>query len=116
MSPRRSGGPAALPCLLLALIAACTSALGATDEPITPREKITLFNGKDLSGWRGGSNYDHRKLLSMPEAERAALIAKWTASLTQLKDGKPHWRAEDGVLFNDGQGEYATTERDYGFD
>jgi hypothetical protein len=51
MSPRRSGGPAALPCLLLALIAACTSTLGATDEPITPREKITLFNGKDLSAF-----------------------------------------------------------------
>lgn len=73
-----------------------------------------LFNGKDLSGWRGGSTYDHRKLLGAPAAERDALIAKWTKSLTELKDGKPHWRAEGGVLVNDGAGDYATTERDYG--
>lgn len=79
-----------------------------------PAGFTSLYNGKDLSGWRGGTTYDHRKLLSLPEAERAALIAKWTASLTELKDGKPHWRAEGDVLFNDGEGGYATTEKDYG--
>jgi hypothetical protein len=73
-----------------------------------------LFNGKDLKGWRGGSTSDHRKLLAMTPAEREAQIAKWTASMLALKDGKPHWRAEDGVLVNDGQGDYATTEKDYG--
>ena len=73
-----------------------------------------LFNGKDLKGWRGGSTFDHRKLLAMPAAEREAQVAKWTASMLALKDGKPHWRAEEGVLFNDGQGDYATTEKDYG--
>ncbi len=97
------------------LLVIASIALGLTARAAQPPAGFTpLFNGKDLSGWRGGSTYDHRKLLSLPEAERAALIAKWTASLTQLKDGKPHWRAEDGVLFNDGQGEYATTERDFG--
>lgn len=72
-----------------------------------------LFNGRDLSGWRGGTTYDHRQLLELPAAERAALIAEWTRSLTELKDGKPHWRVEAGELFNDGFGGYATTERDY---
>jgi hypothetical protein len=75
---------------------------------------VALFNGVDLTGWRGGETYDHRQLLELPSEERAALIAKWTASLTELKDGKPHWRVEDGVLVNDGFGGYATTERDYG--
>ena len=74
----------------------------------------SLFNGKDLAGWRGGTTFDHRQLLDLPAAERAAQIAKWTASLTELKDGRPHWRAEGGVLVNDGLGGYATTERDYG--
>src|SRR5256714_6064923 len=75
---------------------------------------VALFNGKDLTGWRGGDTFDHRALLAMSESERAAKIAEWTKSLTELKDGKPHWRAENGVLVNDGQGRYATTERDYG--
>lgn len=79
-----------------------------------PQGFVALFNGTDLSGWRGGQTYDHRQLLELPEAERAALIAKWTAKLTELKDGKPHWRVEDGVIVNDGFGDYATTERDFG--
>ena len=79
-----------------------------------PAGFTSLYNGKDLTGWRGGDTFDHRQLLAMPAAERAAKIAEWTKSLTELKDGKPHWRAEGEVLFNDGQGRYATTTRDYG--
>lgn len=97
-----------------ALFSACCSlvALAAAAQP--PAGFTSLFNGKDLKGWRGGTTYDHRQLLSLPPAERDALISKWTASLTELKDGKPHWRAEGGVLVNDGLGGYATTEKDYG--
>ena len=73
-----------------------------------------LFNGTDLTGWRGGDTYDHRKLLALPPAERDALVAKWTASLTEQKNGKPHWSVDRGELLNDGLGGYATTERDYG--
>ena len=69
---------------------------------------VALFDGKSLDGWRGGDTFDHRKLLAMPEAERAAQIAKWTETM------KAHWHAENGELVNDGQGAYATTEKDYG--
>jgi len=69
---------------------------------------VALFNGKDLSGWRGGDTFDHRKWLAMPEAERAATNAEWTA------DMRKHWRVENGELVNDGSGRYATTEKDYG--
>ncbi len=69
---------------------------------------IALFNGRDLTGWRGGDTFDHRKLLAMAPAERAAQIKKWTESM------KPHWRVENGELVNDGEGAYATTEKDYG--
>lgn len=74
-----------------------------------------LFNGRNLAGWRGGTTYDHRALLALPLAERAALIAKWTATLTQKneKTGLPHWRGEAGELVNDGFGDYATTEQDF---
>ena len=73
-----------------------------------PAGFTALFNGKDLSGWRGGSTFDHRKLLGMPEAERNAQIEKWTKTMRE------HWRAEGGELINDGHGDYATTEKDYG--
>lgn len=74
----------------------------------TPAGFTPLFNGKDLSGWRGGDTFDHRKLLAMPEDQRAEQIAKWTTSM------KEHWRAENSELINDGHGAYATTEKDYG--
>ena len=99
------------PGLGLALFIVLASCLTAATPP---PGFIALFNGKDLSGWRGGQTYDHRQLLALPEAERAALIGKWTSALTELKDGKPHWRVEDGVIVNDGFGDYATTVRDYG--
>ena len=79
-----------------------------------PAGFTSLFNGTDLAGWRGGDTYDHRKLMALPVAERDALVAKWTASLTALKDGKPHWSVDAGELLNDGLGGYATTVRDYG--
>src|SRR2546430_9266185 len=69
---------------------------------------VALFNGKDLSGWRGGDTFDHRKWLAMPEAERTATDAEWTV------DMRKHWRVENGELVNDGSGRYATTEKDYG--
>lgn len=77
---------------------------------------VSLFNGKDLTGWRGGETFDHRKLLAMPEDKRAEQVNKWSASMlaTNAKTGKSHWYAENGELVNDGFGAYATTEKDYG--
>lgn len=78
----------------------------AANKP--PKGFTPLFNGTDLSGWRGGDTFDHRKWLAMPEAERNAKNAEWTA------DMKKHWSVENGELVNDGHGKYATTEKDYG--
>jgi hypothetical protein len=79
-----------------------------THAAVLPPGFTPLYNGKDLSGWRGGDTFDHRKLLAMPSADRDAQMAKWTASMRE------HWRAEGEELVNDGQGAYATTEKDYG--
>ncbi len=100
------------PALLLLSLAFSTVAFAV--EP--PAGFTPLFNGKDLTGWRGGSTFDHRKLLAMPDTERAAQIAKWTGTMTVVSDktGKPHWWVENEELVNDGFGDYATTERDYG--
>ena len=104
-SPRLSSKFAAV-----ALALACLSSQGSrADAQNQPPAKFTaLFNGKDLSGWRGGNTFDPAKLAAMSEAERTAQIEKWTASM------KEHWRADGGELVNDGKGDYATTEKDFG--
>jgi hypothetical protein len=98
-------------CVLASVLAGATRPSMAAEGSFVP-----LFNGKDLTGWRGGSTFDHRKLLAMPEEERVKQIAKWTATLTatNARTGKPHWHVENGELVNDGFGDYATTEKDYG--
>ncbi len=85
--------------LLCAPLAAAVSA---------PPGFTALYNGRDLAGWRGGDTYDHRKWLALPEAERRARDAEWTA------DFRAHWRADGDELVNDGHGKYATTVEDYG--
>ncbi|MFA6547252.1 MAG: DUF1080 domain-containing protein, partial [Limisphaerales bacterium] len=99
----------------LALIGCSTTGQRA-GEGFTP-----LFNGRDLAGWRGGSTFDHRKLLAMTPEQRAEQIKKWTApdqksSMMEVsaKTGRPHWYVENGELVNDGFGAYASTEKDYG--
>lgn len=86
-----------------ALLCFANFAAMAAEPTFTP-----LFNGRDLTGWRGGNTFDPRKLTEMPEAERTAKVAAWTASMNE------HWRVENGELVNDGHGDYATTEKDYG--
>jgi hypothetical protein len=90
----------------LALLALTVASAPAQVSP--PAGFIALFNGRDLAGWRGGDTFDHRKLLAMPAEQRQAQIDKWTATM------KAHWRAENNEFVNDGQGAYATTEKDYG--
>ncbi len=85
-----------------------TGCVGPAHVAKPPAGFTALFNGQDLTGWRGGDTFDHRKLLAMPADQRAAQIAKWTETM------KAHWTAQNGELVNDGQGAYATTEKDYG--
>jgi len=86
----------------------------ADGEP--PPGFTALFNGKDLTGWVGGSTFDPRKLAEMPDDQRKEKIDQWTATLTAVneKTGKPHWSVENAELVNDGFGDYATTEKEYG--
>ncbi len=91
------------PVLIASCLALCAQAA------ITPPAGFTaLYNGRDLTDWRGGDTFDHRAWLALPDAERAAKDAAWTADLLN------HWRAEGDELVNDGAGRYATTVRDYG--
>ena len=66
-----------------------------------------LWNGKDLSGWRGLRHIDPRQLEAMPAAERDKLLAEDMAS------ARKHWSVVEGELRNDGEGAFLTTDRDY---
>lgn len=88
--------------LLLVLVLRASAA-------VTPPAGFTaLYNGRDLSGWRGGDTFDHREWLQLPESARAEKDAAWTTEMQR------HWRADGDVLVSDGTGPYATTIADYG--
>ncbi len=67
-----------------------------------------LFNGKDLSGWKGlaHGNANQRRALSGDTLKTAQAKAD-----TVMRD---HWSVTDGVLIYDGKGDSLCTSKDYG--
>lgn len=93
----------------LLLAALSPQAIGQEQTPVQPPEGFTaLFNGKNLDGWWGMSTEDPRKLFAMSKQQLAAEIAKSLPNIRQ------HWRAENGVLINDGKGLFLTTKKNFG--
>jgi hypothetical protein len=95
--------------LAVALIA---PALLAQQAP--PAGFTNLFNGKDLSGWRGrpggGGVFSPYTEAKFTPEERAAKRAEWNA------DRDLHWRVDAGKkeLVSDGKGVHLATEKPYG--
>ncbi len=93
---------------LFVLLAA--SALQAQPLNQPPEGFTALFNGKDLSGWKGllKGPYDN------PD-KRAALPADELAKLQREADEnmRAHWKVVDGVLTFDGKGRSLCTAKDY---
>lgn len=96
----------ALTILTAACATAPTTASSSGVKP--PKGFVALYNGKDLSGWRGGDTQDHRKYLAMTPEARAKQDAAW------LADVNLHWRADGSELVNDGKGRFLTTIKEYG--
>lgn len=89
-----------------AILAFLTAALCAADNT-PPDGFIALFNGKDLTGWKG--------LVANPPA-RAKMSAAELAEAQAKADAKmrDHWSVVDGALEFDGQGDALCTADDYG--
>ena len=81
------------------------SARAADNSP--PPGFVALFNGQDLTGWKG--------LVASPPA-RAAMTPEQLAKEQQKADElmRAHWKALDGVLVFDGKGQSLCTVKDYG--
>lgn len=73
-----------------------------------PKGFVSIFNGKDLTGWWGLKTEDPAKWMALSPQE---LKKKKEAS---LEDIKQHWKVQDGILINDGKGLYLSTEKNYG--
>lgn len=87
----------------------CAPLLAVGDEPLnTPPEGFTaLFNGKDLTNWKG--------LVGNPET-RAKMSPEQLAQAQAKADEqmRAHWSVEDGALVFDGKGKSLCTAQDYG--
>jgi hypothetical protein len=85
---------------------------GVRKDNVPPRGFKALFNGRDLSGWKGLldpktklDNPSVRAKLSAPEAATAQAAANQRA--------REHWKVENGVIAFDGKGDSLCTIRDY---
>ncbi len=87
----------------------CTSAAAQMNKP--PEGFVALFNGKDLTGWKGllKGPYDN-------PSKRAELTPDKLKELQKEadEDMQSHWKVEDGVIVFDGKGRSLCTAKDYG--
>lgn len=76
-------------------------------DNIPPPGFTALFNGEDLTGWKG--------LVANPP-KRAAMSPEELAAAQEKADEvmRAHWSVEDGVLVFDGKGQALCTAKDYG--
>jgi len=74
---------------------------------IPPEGFKTLFNGKDLTGWKGLVK-DPKQRAKMTPEQLAAEQKKADESMNQ------HWKVEDAALVFDGKGKALCTAKDYG--
>lgn len=85
--------------------------LPGTAPNVAPAGFTALFNGKDLTGWRG--------LPAAPNDNPFKRAVLAPAALTEVQSKadeimKAHWKVEDGALVFDGKGSSLATAKSYG--
>lgn len=97
--------------LSLAFIAGIGGAATPVDAQNPPPGFTALFNGKDLSGWRGRQpNYDPAAEARLSKEELAAKQAAWNA------ERDAHWTVDAAKkeIVSDGKDPHLATIKDYG--
>ena len=101
-----------LAALWLALVSQARAADEAKRPDNTPPEGfVALFNGKDLTGWKGLPKGALENPFKRAEASKEEL-AKAQAEADE--NMRAHWKVEDGALVFDGKGRSLCTAKDYG--
>jgi len=108
---------------MFCLIATFAVNLSAQEKlNVPPPGYVSLFNGKDLTGWRGipcrpnpnKKNADGVSPLTMPQRLSASPSELAQAQELGDKVAREHWSVENGVLVFDGKGQNLVTDKDYG--
>lgn len=98
--------PLRMLCVLLTLLI-CTPVV-AQDNNQPPEGFTSLFNGKDLEGWTGGTTRNPEEIKNLPDDQAKAWRETMDAGVAK------HWKVEDGQVVNDGHEPHLITDRDYG--
>ena len=92
-------------CFAIAVQQACPAETPALNEP--PEGFVALFNGKDVTGWKGlVGNPESRAKMSPDELAKAQAGAD--------EQMRAHWKVQDGAFIYDGKGNSLCTAKDYG--
>src|SRR5258705_13016582 len=95
--------------LALAFAVATTGINAQKAQPVKPKAPkgfTVLFNGKDLTGWRGRQpNYDPAEEAKLTKEELATKQAAWNT------ERDAHWKAdtEKGEIVSDGKSPHLAT-------
>jgi hypothetical protein len=112
--------------LLLVTLALLAGTLAQAQEKLNvpPPGYTALFNGKDLTGWKGlplKPNMNAKKketqpyvAMTMPDRLKASPEELAEAQKRGDESAHQHWKVEDGVLVFDGKGQNLCTAKDYG--
>jgi hypothetical protein len=89
------------------LMAAAAGDFSKAADNTPPEGFVALFNGKDLTGWKG--------LVGNPKS-RAEMSPEQLAEAQKKADEnmRQHWSVEDGALVFDGKGKSLCTAKDFG--
>ncbi|MBN1422704.1 MAG: DUF1080 domain-containing protein [Planctomycetes bacterium] len=92
--------------LPLAILLLAPAIAAERPDNVPPEGYVALFDGKDLSGWKG--------LVANPP-KRATMSAEELAAAQAKADERmrAHWRVEDGAFVFDGKGDSLCTAKDY---
>jgi hypothetical protein len=99
---------------ILIFAASCSNSQSketAENKKVPPEGFTALFNGKDLSGWKGLLTGAYEN-----PAKRAELAPEELKKLQDEADDlvRQTWKVEDGVLVYDGKGRSLCTEKEFG--
>ncbi len=100
--------------VMFAVVLVGASGTHAQAQQAPPAGFTSLFNGKDLSGWRGrpggGGVFSPYEEAKFTDAERTAKQAEWDA------DRDLHWSVDTarGEIVSDGKGVHLATVKHYG--
>jgi len=93
--------------LVTALLISLSSPMIHSEDNVPPDGFQALFNGRDLTGWKGlVGNPKTRAEMSEEELKAAQAVAD--------EKMRAHWSVKDGVIVFDGKGDNLCTAEDYG--